>query len=103
MSKAKHKKDERLTGLLADAMDVAVPIQILKIADRGGPGPEDWRWIKEKGIPTMDELSEYLLHKGFRAGQSAAVFDACARAIAILAFVPCGVTLFGRTWEAKCQ
>ena len=79
-----------------------VPAAYLRIAEiekQGGPTPEDMVKAQE----TADLLGEHgdvLLHGGGRKGQCADLFNRTAHAIAVLAFVPGGVEVFGTKFEA---
>lgn len=95
-----RKSGERITGLL-DRMDAAILAQIVATKAGGGPDGRDWQWIRDQAIPILDELSEFVMFQGPRHSDSDRAFEACARAIAILSFMPHGITLFGLTWEAR--
>jgi hypothetical protein len=58
----------------------------------------------KKAQATSDILGEHgdiLLHGSEKPGECAAIFNRTAHAIAVLAFVPGGVELFGARFEAE--
>ena len=85
---------------LAIAMSAAVPLHIMRLKEKGGPTAEDMK----KAQATSDKLGErgdVLLYGGGKKGECADLFNQTAAAIAVLAFVPGGVTIFGSHFEAK--
>ena len=84
---------------LSEMMRLAVLLNIAEIKERGGPTAEDMAKAEE----TSDLLGEHgdvLLHGGGKKGECANLFNRTAHAIAVLAFVPGGVELFGARFEA---
>lgn len=89
-----------MKGRLETMMPMAVYFRIKSLEEKGGPSPEDMAKIQE----TSDMLGEHgdiLLHGGSKKGECANLFNRTAHAIAVLAFVPGGVELFGHRFEAK--
>lgn len=89
-----------MKGLLPEMIRLAVILRIEALKEQGGPGGEDMKKARE----TSDMLSQHgdiLLHGGGKPGQCADLFNRTAHAIAVLAFVPGGVELFGARFEAK--
>ena len=85
---------------LSEMMKMAVFFRVEELKVRGGPPAEDMKKARE----TSDMLGEHgdiLLHGGGKPGQCADLFNRTAHAIAVLAFVPGGVELFGTRFEAK--
>lgn len=95
---------------LATALSAAVPLWILRFAETTNP---DLRWTElqtrlkrlngddvHRGM-NFCELMEYTLHKGPKEGDSASAFNALAESIAIMAFLPGGITAFGQHFEYK--
>ncbi len=83
--------------LLRTSLSVAVPLWIDQI--RGWP--ESHR--AERRAICVDTITQYgdvLLYKGKKKGESAEAFNRTAEGIALLAFAPGGVTIFGEHWEA---
>lgn len=88
-----------MNGLLPGMMGLAVHLRIKAMEERGGPKTEDMAKAQE----TSDMLGEHgdvLLHGGGKPGQCADLFNRTAHAIAVLAFTPGGVELFGTKFEA---
>jgi len=86
--------------LLPEMIRLAVILRIEMLKKQGGPEAEDMKKVQE----TSDMLGEHgdiLLHGGGKPGQCADLFNRTAHAIAVLAFVPGGVELFGTRFEAK--
>ena len=91
-----------MKGLLPEMMRMAAILRIAAMEERGGPGPEDMRKARE----TADMLGEHgdiLLHGGGKPGECADLFNRTAHAIAVLAFAPGGVDVFGARFEAKLK
>ena len=88
------------TSNLTMMMQLAVPLWIQRLKDKGGPDAED----QKKAQETSDILGErggILLHGGGKKGECADQFNRTAHAIAVLAFVPGGVEVFGQHFEEK--
>lgn len=84
---------------LPDMLEIAVPLWILQLEQLSDA--ERWerqkRWAHE-AEEVMQETGEAILYRV--EGKSARAFNAVAQAVAALAYMPDGVTLFGRTWRA---
>jgi hypothetical protein len=84
---------------LSFMLNLAVPLYIARLQANGGPSAEDMK----KAQATSDILGEHgdiLLHGGGKPGECADMFNRTAHAIAVLAFAPGGVELFGGQFEA---
>ena len=89
-----------MNSLLETMLPPAVYLRLVEMERLGGPTDED----RKKAQETADILGEHgdiLLHGGGKPGQCADLFNRTAHAIAVLAFVPGGVELFGTKFEAK--
>ena len=89
-----------INGLLAEMIVPAVFLQVMELEKRGGPSAADM----EKARETSDRLGDHgdiLLHGGGRKGECADLFNRTAHAIAVLAYAPGGVELFGKHFEAR--
>lgn len=86
-------------NVLAVAMWAAIPLRIMELQARGGPSDADWGGL---GAVAQDlaEHGDLLLYRGGKKGQSADLFNATAQAIAVLAFLPGGITIFGSHYQA---
>lgn len=78
------------------ALQAAVPLWQMKLQEKS------WAHLQGRLSVAQEVLfksSEALLGFGGKKGEAAEAFNAVAEAIAILSFLPGGVTLFGQTWE----
>ena len=84
---------------LSELLKTAVFFRVEELKVRGGPTAEDMKKAQE----TSDILGEHgdiLLHGGGKKADCAEIFNRTAHAIAVLAFVPGGVEIFGTRFEA---
>jgi hypothetical protein len=86
-------------NLLEIMMVPAVFLRIAEMEKQGGPSAEDMARAQETS-GMLGEHGDVLLHGGGKKGQCADLFNRTAHAIAVLAFVPGGVELFGTRFEA---
>lgn len=87
---------------LADMLAIAVPLRILMLQARGGPGDIDREIAQiyaESGLEHADEMLFGMAEKG----EVAAWFNDLAQSIAVLAFWPGGVSMFGVHYETDAQ
>ncbi len=82
-----------LAGMLA----VAVPLWIENVRDM--PWKEKLERARECS-QIVAEKGDVILYKSKKKGETAAAFNALAEGVAILAFAPGGVTVFGMHFEA---
>jgi len=87
----------RCEPLLLLGLSAAVPLWIEQFRDLS---PEERKKIAQEASALLQEKSEFILYLG-KPGDSAAAFNALARAIAALAFHPGGVKVFGQHWQAN--
>lgn len=88
--------------LLPIALSAAVPLRIMELQERGGPTDTDM----ERAQQFSNDLGQHgdiLLFRGGKRGETAALFNGLAFSIAVLAFCPGGVKVFGQHWEACPQ
>ena len=87
---------------LGTALATAVPLHILELQERGGPTDAD---MAELGsvAELLGEKGDILLFGGKKKGECAEIFNKTAFGIAVLAFAPGGVTLFGQHFEATTE
>lgn len=81
-------------------LDTSVPIRVLALQEQGGPIQEDFKRIQGHD-QLLGERGNFLWMKSKKKGETAKVANAVADAIAVLSFVPGGITLFGQHWESK--
>lgn len=84
---------------LPGMLEVAVPLQIANIEQLTGQPTEHEIEQARAFADTLGEQGDVLLYGGKR-GEAAKIFVALARAVAVLAFCPGGVRLFGCHWKA---
>lgn len=89
-------------AIASDMLDVAVPLYIAQL--RGLPDEEfqaTWRsWIDDSALEATGVFSEVLPAGGGRPGDAARAFNALAKALAAMSFVPGGVPFGTRRYEA---
>ena len=87
---------------LGTALATAVPLHILELQERGGP--TDYDMEQMNGVAQLlGERGDILLFGGKKKGECAEIFNKTAFGIAVLAFAPGGVTLFGQHFEATTE
>lgn len=89
----------KMNGLLEVMICPAVLLQISMMEGRGGPSDEDMAMARQSS-EILGEHGDILLYGGGRKGECADLFNRTAHAVAVLAFVPGGVELFGKRYEA---
>ena len=87
-------------SLLSISLSAAVPLHILEYYERGGITEADLAWIKDFGHE-LGEQADRLLFRSAKRGETATLFNKLARSIAILSYIPGGVTTFGQHYEAQ--
>lgn len=70
------------------------------VEEKGGPSPEDWAWLKE-AQHILTDVGEGILYSTKKKGETAKAFNAVAKAIAIMSFLPGGITIFNQHWESR--
>ena len=88
-----------MNELLQMMIAPAVILKIMEMEGRGGPSEED-RIKARQSSDLLGEHGDILLYGGGRKGECAELFNRTAHAIAVLAFCPGGVELFGQRFEA---
>lgn len=81
--------------LMEPLLDIAVPLLINKLREQGGPTESDLQRVREFG-PELAAHGDELLYRSRKSGVTAELFNKFADAIAVLAFQPGGVRIFGR-------
>ena len=85
---------------LGIALSAAVPLHILRLKEKGGPDAADFQKAS-KFSSALGERGDILLFGGGKKGECADLFNSVAFGIAVLAFCPGGIDLFGQHWETK--
>jgi hypothetical protein len=87
-------------SLLIDALAAAVPLRIAELKERGGPSSQDYDWVRSVVPDLLGSEGDCLMFHSRERGQTAKVFNALARGLAVMAFCPGGVRWCGEHWEA---
>lgn len=92
--------DKDFTGHpLPIMLDVAVPLRMHEIRQRGGPTDADFERARAFA-PVLAEKGDVLLFGSKKEkGKAAELFNELAFALAVAACVPGGVTIFGHTYK----
>jgi len=86
-------------SILPLSLAAAVPLWIEEFVRKGYTFDDVARVAAESG-QVVAEKGDLILFKGKKKGETAAAFNALAKGIAALAFVPGGVRTFGMHFEA---
>ena len=85
---------------LSEMMKMAVFFRVEELKAGGGPTAADMKQAQETS-DILGERGDILLHGGGKKGECAEIFNRTAHAVAVLAFVPGGVEIFGTRFEAN--
>jgi len=88
------------SGLLPISLAAAVPLRIAEYIQMGGPSALDVERARSQAH-TLAEKGDVLLYRGKRPGEAATLFNALADCLAIMAFCPGGVKVFGLHFQAE--
>ena len=86
--------------MLPIAMAAAVLLYVMQLQEKGGPDADDMKQAQAVS-DKLGERGDVLLFGGGKKGECAEMFNETARAIAVLAFCPGGIDIFGQHFEAK--
>lgn len=90
--------EEATRTLICSTLEVAVPMWI----DRLKQQPFAVVMARAKDASqTIAEHGDIILYKSKKKGETAKAFNALAEGVAILAFMPGGVKIFGGSWIAS--
>lgn len=83
-------------------LSASVPLRIMTMLDSedGAPTKEQIARAR-KAVVDLGERGDVMLFGGGKPGEAATLANEVAHMVAILAFAPGGVTLFGQTFQAK--
>jgi hypothetical protein len=93
--------------LLSATLFVAVRSEIAHLQSMGGPVRSDYEQLRRFSNMLEDDPDRILSLQfggkavGLKKGETAKVFAQLARVIAVLAFYPGGITIFGSHFEAQ--
>lgn len=91
---------EESPGLLGTALSAAVPLRLLEMYARGSVEPWEFGSAQAFGRVLASD-GDKLLYRSKKAGETAQLFNGLSRALALLAFVPGGVSVFGQRFDAR--
>lgn len=86
-------------SFLATSLSAAVPLWIEEFVQKGYSFADVTK-IASESCQMIAEKGDLILFKSKKKGETAAAFNALAKGIAALAFVPGGVRTFGMHFEA---
>jgi len=81
---------------LSELLLTAVPLHIQAMQESGGLTPDRLQWLQSPAVQDVMERADVTI----LFGGTAEGFNTLAKAIALLSFVPGGITLFGTQWNA---
>lgn len=88
---------------LATTLELAVPLALWRLADRGGPSDDDWAQARDFA-QVLAEHGDALLYQVTKgAYPTRRLFVGLVHTLAVLAYVPGGVTFAGRRWDGVGQ
>lgn len=88
--------DSHTQALLRTSLSAAVPLWVLDFYEQGGPTAADIEAVRVYGRDALAPHGDRLLFRSRKEGETAALFNGLAKALAVLAFLPGGVPpLFG--------
>lgn len=91
---------ESITGtLIQSTLEIAVPFRMLELHQRGGPSDLDWEETRAFG-DVLPYAGDNLIYKSGKRGETARLMSDTIRAVAVLAFVPGGITIYGLHFDA---
>ncbi|GHO55795.1 hypothetical protein [Ktedonobacter robiniae] len=85
---------------LAIALSASVPLRVLGLYERQGPNENDLGAARQVGT-LLASKGDVLLFGSQVRGETAELFNQVAQALAVLSFVPGGVTCFGQHFDAQ--
>jgi hypothetical protein len=87
---------------LSLALSTAVPIRMLRLIQRGGPEDEDFERVHRYVQDFVERGTDLFFPSGLE-GVKADRFEQVVDAIAVLAFCPGGLTIFGEHYQGPVQ
>jgi hypothetical protein len=81
---------------------VSVPLRMAALQKKGGPSDLDYELARSYSDDVASHGDD-LIHRGDKVGETARLANGLAHTIAVLAFQPGGVRIFGYHFEAKSE
>lgn len=88
--------------LLPIHLSAQVPLYIAELQEKGGPDVADFLLAQQTG-QSIATKGDRLLYRCGKKGETAALASALAFSIAVLSFLPGGVTTFGQHLESSSR
>ncbi len=92
---------DRRYHIMKMTLCTAVPLWIAQIKERGGPTQEEWDRITNFAETLAFQGEVLMFGDKKQPGRQAHLFNRLAQSIAVMSFLPGGVTTFGEHWEAS--
>lgn len=91
---------EEVTGeAIRCSLEVGVPFRMFDMQQHGGPSDRDWEETRAFAW-VLGPSGDNLLYKSGKRGETARLMNEMIRAIAVLAFAPGGITIYGLHFDA---
>lgn len=87
---------------LGIALSAAVPLRLMAMEMQGGPSSADYERAR-KASAVFGSEGDKLLFRSKKQGDTARVFNVLSHAVAVLAFCPGGIHIFGQHFEAAVK
>lgn len=97
---AQQTRGQKTEFLLPLSLGAAVPLWVHGIYERGGPTSEDWLRLRQFGY-RLATHGDILLFGSSRTGETAEIFNQLAEALALLSFLPAGVSFGHMHFDAE--
>jgi hypothetical protein len=85
--------------LIRCTLQTGVPFRMLDIQQRGGPTDTDWGWARSFA-QALGEKGDILLYRSHKKGETGHIMEQFINAVALLAFCPGGITIYGLHFDA---
>jgi len=88
--------------LMKLTLDTGVPLRIMEMERKGGPTDADLQEARDFSV-VLGEKGDILQYGGGKPGEVASLMNRMIKAVAVLAFCPGGVRLFGSRYESALE
>ncbi len=92
------EQQARTYGLIQAHLDAAVPLLIRELLEEGGPTEYHYQRVREHGR-FLAEHGEAILYR--KQGKTSEAMNKLVESVAVLAFCPGGIRLFGCEFDAR--
>jgi predicted HAD superfamily Cof-like phosphohydrolase len=87
--------------LLPLHLQTFVPLRIAELRRAGGPSEADFERVRDKRTQDICEHADELLYRGKQEGTAARLITVVVDSVAVLAFCPGGIDIFGLHFEVR--